>query len=106
MPRIESIATALPPNRFTQTQIRDAMAQVVRGDRAMERLLPVFDRTGVETRYFARPLEWYARGPSFEERNDAYTECGVELAERAVSNVPMLRRMRSTMCFVSPRPGS
>ena len=83
MPRIISAATALPPNRFTQTQIRDAMAQVIRGDRAIERLLPVFDRTGVETRYFARPLEWYAQGQSFEARNDAYTECGVELVERA-----------------------
>ncbi len=83
MSRIISAATALPPNRFAQTQIRDAMAQVVRGDRTMERLLPVFDRTGVETRYFARPLEWYAQGPSFEARNDAYTECGVELAVRA-----------------------
>ena len=41
MPRIISVATALPPNRFAQTQIRDAMAQVVRGDRTMERLLPV-----------------------------------------------------------------
>ena len=83
MPRILSVATALPPNRFAQTEIRDAMAEVVRGDRVMERLLPVFDRSGVETRYFARPLEWYASGPSFEERNSVYAECGLELAERA-----------------------
>ena len=59
------------------------MAGVCRGNRAMERLLPMFDRTGVETRYFAKPLEWYAEGPGFEARNDAYGETGLDLAERA-----------------------
>ena len=59
------------------------MARVCRGDRVMERLLPVFDRTGVETRYFAQPLEWYARGPSFESRNQIFASCGLGLATRA-----------------------
>ena len=83
MPRILALATALPPHCFTQPQIRDAMTRVCRGNRAMGRLLPVFDRTGVETRHFARPLDWYARGQTFEARNDAYAECGLDLAERA-----------------------
>ena len=83
MPRIVSVATALPPHRCEQSDTRDAMARVCRGDRAMERLLPVFDRTGVETRYLARPLDWYAEGQTFETRNDVFVECGLDLAERA-----------------------
>lgn len=83
MSRILSLATALPPYRFTQAQIRDAFGAVCRGQRGIERLLPVFDRTGVETRYFARPLEWYADGQTFETRNDVYAECALELIERA-----------------------
>ncbi len=83
MPRIVSVATALPPNRCEQADTREAMARVCQGDRAMERLLPVFDRTGVETRYLAQPLDWYAQGQSFEDRNAAYAECGLELLERA-----------------------
>ena len=83
MSRILSLATALPPYRFTQAQIRDAFGAVCRGQRGIERLLPVFDRTGVETRYFARPLEWYADGQTFETRNDVYAECAFELIERA-----------------------
>ncbi len=59
------------------------MARVCRGDRSMERLLPVFDRTGVETRYLARPLDWYALDRSFEVRNGVYAECGLELLECA-----------------------
>ena len=83
MPRVVSLATALPSNRIAQSDAREAMAGVCRGDRAMERLLPVFDRTGVETRYFVRPLEWYAAGQSFETRNQVYAASGLELAEQA-----------------------
>jgi alkylresorcinol/alkylpyrone synthase len=83
MPHVVSAATALPSNRVSQADTREAMAGVCRGDRAMERLLPVFDRTGVETRYFVRPLDWYAAGPSFESRNKVYAASGLELAEQA-----------------------
>ena len=50
----------------------------------MERLLPLFDRTGVDTRYFVRPPQWYAEGQSFETRNAVYGESAIELAEAAV----------------------
>ena len=59
------------------------MAGVCRGNRTMERLLPVFDRTGVDQRAFARPLAWYAGGQTFEARNDAYAECAIDLLEDA-----------------------
>jgi len=83
MPRIVSVATALPPNRCEQADARDAMAQICSGDRVMERLLPVFDRTGVGTRYFVRPLDWYVQQRTFEARNDMFASCGLELAECA-----------------------
>ena len=69
MPHIVSTATALPAHRCSQSDTRDAMAAVCRGDSAMMRLIPVFDRTGVDNRHFVRPLDWYAEGPSFEARN-------------------------------------
>ena len=37
----------------------------------------------VETRYFVRPLEWYAEGQTFEVRNKVYAAAGLELVERA-----------------------
>ncbi len=83
MPRITSLATALPPHRFTQSEIKEAMAGVCRGNRKIERLLPVFDRTGVEHRAFARPLEWYASGKTFETRNEVYAECALDLIDQA-----------------------
>ncbi len=83
MPRVDALATSLPAYRCEQSDIRDEMARVCRGDRAMERLLPLFDRTGVDTRYFVRPPTWYAEGPSFETRNAVYAESAIELAEEA-----------------------
>lgn len=84
MPRITSLATALPPNRVTQAEVRATMAERYRDDRTVQRLLPVFDRTGVDRRYFVKTLDWYAQGPSFETRNQVFAECGLELAARAV----------------------
>ena len=49
----------------------------------MERLIPLFDRTGVETRHLVRSLDWLAEGHSFETRNAVFAECGLDLAERA-----------------------
>ena len=49
----------------------------------MERLLPVFDRAGVDTRYFVRPPKWYAEGQPFETRNAVYASSALELAEHA-----------------------
>ena len=83
MPRIDSLATSLPAHRCEQSDVRDEMARVCRGDRAMERLLPLFDRTGVDTRYFVRPPSWYAEGPPFETRNAVYATSALELAEDA-----------------------
>lgn len=84
MARIVASATAVPPHRISQDEAREAAARVYRGRHELERLLPVFGRTGVETRYLIRPLDWYAEERSFEERNAQYVEKGADLAEEAV----------------------
>jgi alkylresorcinol/alkylpyrone synthase len=83
MPRIVATATAVPEHRCDQATAREEMARVCRGNRELERLLPVFDRAGVDTRYLVHPPRWYADGRSFEERNREYVLHGLELAERA-----------------------
>ena len=83
MPRITAVATALPPHRVPQTAVREALARVCGDDPAIGRRLPLFERTGVDTRYFVKPLAWYADGPSFETRNRVFAEEGVRLAVEA-----------------------
>jgi alkylresorcinol/alkylpyrone synthase len=83
MPHILSVATAVPPHRLDQARARDEMALLARTHPEIQRLVPVFDRSGVETRYLVHPPEWYLEPRSFEERNREYVARGLELAEEA-----------------------
>ena len=82
MARIVSTATAVPEHQCDQQTARAEMARVCEGHPHLGRLLPVFDRTGVETRHFVHPPRWYAEERTFEERNGEYVTHGLELAGR------------------------
>lgn len=83
MPRILSLATAVPPHRLDQARAREEMARLARDHPGIARLVPVFDRSGVETRYLVHPPEWYLEPRGFEERNREYVARGLELTEAA-----------------------
>src|SRR3712207_8439126 len=69
-PRILSAATAVPPHRVGQEEIKEFARNLFAGHfRDLERLLPVFDNGLIETRHFCQPLGWYGREWSFPERN-------------------------------------
>jgi alkylresorcinol/alkylpyrone synthase len=56
--------------------------------RDLERLMPVFENAGIETRRSVRPLEWFNTARGWPERTDAYLESAtalfVEAAEGAL----------------------
>jgi alkylresorcinol/alkylpyrone synthase len=83
MPRIVSVGTALPPHVIAQEEARAALERLCAGKPQLLRLLRVFARSGVERRYLAFPLEYYASGRSFDERNADFVEKGVEIGARA-----------------------
>jgi len=83
MPQILALASAIPPHRLDQSFARREMARLCEGQPHLERLLPVFDRAGVETRHLVQAPEWYLEPRSFEERNTEYAARALELAERA-----------------------
>ena len=85
MPRITSVATAVPPHRVGQTQARDFAAQFFRDSRRdLRRLLPVFDHSEIDSRYVCMPVEWFAEPHSFEEKNNLYIEWATELSAGVV----------------------
>ena len=86
MARIVSTATAVPEHLVYQQTARTEMAGVCEDHPHLRRLLPLFDRTGVESRHFVHPPAWYAEAHTFEERNDEYVTHGVELAVRVASD--------------------
>jgi alkylresorcinol/alkylpyrone synthase len=83
MPRLLSLATALPPNVITQAEARATCEKIHAANPGLLRLLRVFDRCGVETRHFAFPPDYYRSKRTFEERNADYAEVGTSLSERA-----------------------
>ena len=87
MPRIQAVATAVPPHRVEQAAAHREMARVCADDPHLSRLLPVFDRSGVDARHLLHPPAWYATERTFDERNREYVVRGLELAEEAVQAV-------------------
>ena len=83
-PRILSAATAVPPHRVEQREIKEFARRLFAGKfRDLDRLLPVFDNGQIEARHFCRPQEWFGREWSFPERNALYVEHALELSEKA-----------------------
>ena len=87
-PTLAAIATALPPHVVEQHEARAFAASLFGAafDAEAGRLLTVFDHAGIVRRHIARPLAWYGEKRSFAEANAAWLECGLSLAERAVTD--------------------
>ena len=84
MPKILALSSALPPHRLDQSVARREMERLCEGQPHLERLMPVFDRTGVETRHLVHEPGWYLESRSFEERNEEYAAKALELTQKAV----------------------
>jgi alkylresorcinol/alkylpyrone synthase len=80
MANLLSVATAVPPYRIDQNEAA-AGARLVFGDRyeEFERMVQVFETSGIRSRYAAKPLEWFIQPLGWPERNAAYLEAACEL---------------------------
>lgn len=97
-PRLIAVATALPPYRVAQGDAK-TFATALFGDAlgaGPQRLLQVFDHSGVESRQVCMPLEWYERDHTFEETNELYLERGLDLACEAVTRALDIAGRRAT----------
>ena len=82
--RLASIATAVPPYWAGQAEVREKARRAFGGDAALfQRLEPVYDNAGVETRYFSRPLDWFLEPRGWTVSNAAY----LEVAETLLTHV-------------------
>jgi alkylresorcinol/alkylpyrone synthase len=86
MPHILSVATAAPPHRIEQSTIRREFSRLCAGIPHVERLMPVFDRSGVEARRLIHPPAWYLEPRSWDDRNREYQARAFELAAEAVES--------------------
>jgi alkylresorcinol/alkylpyrone synthase len=82
--RLLSLATTVPPFALRQDEIMAQarlLFQAHSGD--IERMLPVYDNAGIETRYSCVPLAWYQAPGGWKHKNALFVEHAVELSRRA-----------------------
>ena len=69
---------------MTQADVKESAREIFRGAPELDRHLALFDRAGVDMRYFAFPKSYYLDGKPFGRRNDDYIRVGQTLGEEAV----------------------
>lgn len=84
---ILSVATAVPPHRIEQSDVRQ-FAKALFGEsiRKIDRLLPIFENTRITGRNLAQPLEWYGTPHTFPEANARYVQVALDISLRAAQD--------------------
>jgi alkylresorcinol/alkylpyrone synthase len=85
LPRIAGLATAVPPHRLDQEAVIERVKLLFGAAAELERLLPVFANSGIQSRYSAMPLEWFEAAHGWPDRNRAYLDAALDLLEAAAS---------------------
>ena len=86
MSHISAVASAVPGHRVDQRVAQEFCRALFRQTHHdIDRLLPVFNNSLVENRYFAAPEEWFETDHSFAEKNQFYIEAAIELGQAAIS---------------------
>jgi len=78
--KLVSLATAVPPNVLSQSDVAAAANQCFGGRYdEFERLARVFKSSGIRRRHAVRPIDWYLKPLGWPERATAYLEGACEL---------------------------
>nr|MEE4268683.1 3-oxoacyl-[acyl-carrier-protein] synthase III C-terminal domain-containing protein [Candidatus Krumholzibacteria bacterium] len=86
MPRIQSVATAVPRTRVDQSLAADFAREKFTGRIPdIERLLPLFENAGIKTRYFAAPQEWFFTEHDLAEKSAMYVREATRLSAQAAN---------------------
>lgn len=81
-PRLLALETAVPSFALDQKDVRVRAGHLFRDRKDIERLMPIFENTGIERRYSCVPIDWYGEPHGWRERNDLFTENAVDLFEK------------------------
>lgn len=86
-PTILSVGTAVPPFVMAQQELAALAPRMFdRRHSEVDRLMPVFDNAGIDTRYSCVPLDWYLQPHGWRERNALYVENAIELLSAAATD--------------------
>src|SRR5262249_23911341 len=84
MPFLSSVATALPPYEVTQTEARAfTRHHFAETFPNIERYLPIFEHSQIDTRHMIVPQTWFLEPHSFRACNDLFRAWALQLGEAA-----------------------
>lgn len=85
MPKIISVAEAVPPYQITQNETMEFARELFSDSfKDIERLLPAFQNGQIEKRHFAKGMDWFKDNHSLQEKNDTYIDEAVKLGKKAI----------------------
>jgi alkylresorcinol/alkylpyrone synthase len=84
VPRIRTVATAVPEYRLDQEFVQEHARRIF-GDMIprIDRLMPVFANSGIRTRYFSAPPDWFLVPHDLAEKSALYVSAATELSAAA-----------------------
>ena len=81
VPRLLALKTAVPPHVLEQQVVAEIARTLFGGKTDIERMLPVFENSGIARRYSCVPPNWYLAEHGWKERNAIYVDNAVALLE-------------------------
>ena len=105
-PRIIGLATCVPPHVLSQENVVAHATEMFAGRfRDFERMRPVFQNSGIKTRYSVQPVEWFQDPQDWQQRTEAYldgaTALFVDAASKALANAGLKADAIDTVVTVS-----
>ena len=87
MSRVISVGTAEVPYLFSQKDIKEYVYKLFSGKGPMiDRIIGVFDNSGIAQRHFAHLPEWFDEPKGFIERSDSFLRNSITLSKSAISD--------------------
>lgn len=88
MPVLHSITTVVPEYRYPQSEVAAfAREHFIEKLTDTDRLMTVFDNSGIDFRHFVRPISWFNDPTSFAEKNVVYIEAATDLCADAIESL-------------------
>jgi alkylresorcinol/alkylpyrone synthase len=86
-PHLLAVQSAVPPYTIKQADAADRARALFAGRRDIERMMPIFVNTGIDTRYSCVPIEWYLEPHGWVDRTRLFVSNAVDLLEKVANQL-------------------
>ncbi|HWA31123.1 MAG TPA: type III polyketide synthase [Rhizomicrobium sp.] len=92
--RLLALKSAVPPYPIRQTDASKRAHALFQKVRDIERMMPIFVNTGIDTRYSCVPIDWYEAPHGWRDRTALFVENAVNLLEEVARKLLAEARLK------------